>query len=309
MVLCVTLNPVVDTTFFVDRIEPVYRTDAQRVTHVAGGKGNNVARALIALQQPARVLLPLGGPGGRHMAELLAGETIESAVAWVSGETRLAVTVVDSRYRQQAYFAPVAPLTDYDIAEIRRCFFDALPGATALCMCGSSPGGLADLLYQEFLREAAGNGILTLLDTYGEALRQGLEAPPTIVKINRAEAEGLLGRQLDTLDRQVAALDDLRRNPTQWVVMTLGRQGALFSADGRVWAAQPPPVTAINPIGSGDAMAAGLLVGRLRHQPPEDCFRLGMASAVANTLTWEACRITASEVDALLDQIKVQSIK
>ena len=30
MILCVTLNPVLDTTFFVDEMRPVYRTEAHR---------------------------------------------------------------------------------------------------------------------------------------------------------------------------------------------------------------------------------------------------------------------------------------
>ena len=52
MILCVTLNPVLDTTFFVDKMRPIYRTEAQRENYVAGGKGDNVARALGILGEP-----------------------------------------------------------------------------------------------------------------------------------------------------------------------------------------------------------------------------------------------------------------
>ena len=96
MILCVTLNPVLDTTFFVDEMRPIYRTEAQRVTYVAGGKGDNVARALGMLGEPAHALVALGGDTGRHVANLLAAEGIAATPAWVSGETRLQITVIGS---------------------------------------------------------------------------------------------------------------------------------------------------------------------------------------------------------------------
>ena len=64
-------------------------------------------------------------------------------------------------------------------------------------------------------------------------------------------------------------------------------------------------VEAINPIGCGDAMTAGLMAGLMRGLPPEACFRLGMAAAAANTLTWDACRFDAGEVNRLVEQIEM----
>ena len=305
MILCVTLNPVVDMTLFVDEIKPVYRTDARRVSYIAGGKGNNVARALLRLRQPARVFVPLGGITGRHEAELLEAEGIQKTVAWVSGDTRVAITVVDRDYQQRAFFTPAASLPPKDIALIRERFEEALVGATAMCLCGSSPAAEADRLFPEFLHSAAQQGIPTLLDTYGEALRLGLEAAPTIVKINRLEASALLGRSLDTLEAQVDALNHLRSGGVRWAALTLGDQGALFACEQGVWAGKAPPQAVVNPIGSGDAMTAGLLAGWMVGQAPQDCFRLGMAAAVANTLSWEACFIEQEQVEALLPQIQL----
>ena len=103
MILCVTLNPVLDTTFFVEEMRPIYRTEAQRVTYVAGGKGDNVARALGVMGEPAHVLVALGGDTGRHVANLLAAEGIAATPAWMSGETRLQVTVIDRALQQRAF--------------------------------------------------------------------------------------------------------------------------------------------------------------------------------------------------------------
>ena len=51
-------------------------------------------------------------------------------------------------------------------------------------------------------------------------------------------------------------------------------------------------------------MTAGLMAGLCVGFWPEACFRLGMAAAAANTLTWEACRFDAAVVEALLPKIE-----
>ena len=308
MILCVTLNPVLDTTFFVDEMRPVYRTEAQRVTYVAGGKGDNVVRALGILGEPAHALVALGGDTGRHVANLLAAEGIAATPAWMSGETRLQITVIDRALEQRAFYAPAVPFTADDRAEFRRRFEDLLPGADAVCISGSAPDTVAAALVPEFLALARDRGLPTLLDSSGEGLRQGVTAAPRILKVNLAEAEALLGRGLMTPEDQVAALDALRQWGSDWSVLTLGEQGALFAAGDRRWSARPPKVEAINPIGSGDAMTAGLMVGVVRGLPPEECFRLGMAAAAANTLTWDACRFDAAAVEALLPQVEMVGI-
>ena len=160
-------------------------------------------------------------------------------------------------------------------------------------------------LVPELLALARDRGLPTLLDSSGEGLRQGVTAAPRIIKVNLAEAAALLGRKLVTPEDQVAALDALRQWGSDWSVLTLGEQGALFAAGERRWSARPPRVEAINPIGSGDAMTAGLMAGLVRGLPPEECFRLGMAAATANTLTWEACRFDAAVVEALLPQVEM----
>jgi len=304
MILCVTLNPVLDTTFFVDEMRPIYRTEAHRVTYVAGGKGNNVARALSILGEPAHALVALGGETGRHVAHLLAAEGIAATPAWMSGETRLQVTVIDHAGEQRAFYAPATPFTAADRAEFKRRFEELLSGADAVCICGSAPDD-ADALVPELLALARGCSLPTLLDSSGEGLRQGVVARPALVKCNLAEATSLLGRDLSAHAAQIEALDVLALLSSRWAILTLGELGALFAADEQRWSAAPPKVEALNPIGSGDALTAGLLAGLVRGLPPDECFRLGMAAAAANTLTWDACRFDAAVVEALVQHIEV----
>lgn len=307
-VLCVTLNPVLDTTYFVDEIRPAYRTEARCVTHIAGGKGSNVARALGILGIPAVSMVTLGGMIGRNVAEVWEADPFEGAAVWVSGETRLQITVIDRRGTQRAFYAPPAVFAAEDADAAEAAFGRLLPGANAVCLCGSSPGPVADPLYERFMRRAREQGALTLLDTYGDALRAGLSAGPDIVKLNAAEAGGLLRRDIKEEAQQRAAMEALRHAGARAAILTLGEEGALLATPAGTWRAAPPPVDAVNPIGSGDAMTAGVVAGLLRQENAVDAFRLGMATAAANTLTWDACRFDSAEVSRLLPLVAAQPV-
>jgi tagatose 6-phosphate kinase len=304
-VLCVTLNPVLDTTYFVNEMRPVYRTEASRVTHIAGGKGNNVARALGMLGVKAHSLVALGGMIGRNVAEVWKADPFEATPVWTSGETRLQITVIDARGTQRAFYAPPAEFTREDAERFSAVFDLLVSAAQAVCVCGSSPGPAADRFYGRFLSLARNLGSLTVLDTYGEALRQGLTARPRVVKVNRAEAEGFLGCKLADAAAERGAVTALRRAGAEIAVLTLGERGALLASGDDVWHAEPPQVEALNPIGSGDAMTAGIVAALVRGEPPVDAFRLGMAAAAANTLTWDACRFDPEEVGRLVSKVHI----
>ena len=96
MIATLTANPSVDRTIEVDRLErgAVLRAVGTRTD--AGGKGVNVARALVANGTPARAVLPCGGAEGRQLAELLAGvPDLDVVTVPVSQPVRANVTVVE----------------------------------------------------------------------------------------------------------------------------------------------------------------------------------------------------------------------
>ncbi len=307
-VLCVTLNPVLDTTYFVDEMRPEYRTEAHRVTHVAGGKGNNTARALGLLGVQAHSLVAVGGMIGRNLVEVWRDDPFEATPVEVSGETRLQITVIDQRGTQRAFYAPATDFTAEDVAQLQVAFETLVGGASAVCLCGSSPGPAADPLYAHFIAAARERGALTVLDTYGRALEYGMAAKPDVVKVNFAEAEGFLGRKITDWDAEPRATRDLQAAGATMAVLTVGERGALMATPQGVWRAKPPPVRALNPIGSGDAMTAGIVWALLEGVSHVNAFRAGMTAAAANTRTWEAGRFDPADMAALYAFVDVKRL-
>jgi tagatose 6-phosphate kinase len=122
-----------------------------------------------------------------------------------------------------------------------------------------------------------------VLDTHGEALRQGTAAGPAIVKPNRAELEALAGRSLTTPAEVTVAAGEL--GGAGAVVVTLGPEGLLAATGDGCWRARVPAAVAGNATGAGDAVAAALAHGIVLRRPWHERLRhaaaLGAAAAAA----------------------------
>jgi fructose-1-phosphate kinase PfkB-like protein len=129
-----------------------------------------------------------------------------------------------------------------------------------------------------------------LVDGAGPLVAAALAAAPDLVTPNLAEAEAALGRgdgsepvdvPEDARPRAEAAAAALRDGGARAAVVTAAAAGvALATADGVSWL--PAPVAEVrNPIGAGDALAAGLAAALERGAALPAATRAGMAAAAA----------------------------
>ena len=96
MIVTVTLNPSLDRTIEVGALE---RGQVQRVTTARldpGGKGVNVARALLANGVPARAVVPIAGAEGDQLVGLLEKEGVDVAVVPIPGRTRSNTAIAEA---------------------------------------------------------------------------------------------------------------------------------------------------------------------------------------------------------------------
>lgn len=88
------------------------------------------------------------------------------------------------------------------------------------------------------------------------------------------------------------------------VVVKHGRNGSVVYTRDRITPIDPVPVSAVDPIGAGDAFAAGLVSGMLRGWSIEAAARLGShlgARAVSATGDWEALPRGSDADDLVLE--------
>jgi tagatose 6-phosphate kinase len=305
VIVVVCLNPALDVTHHVDAVDwgGVNRPRAVRAR--PGGKGLNVARTLHALGVDVLVLGLAGGITGAGVEATLRERGVPAAFTAVAGETRRTFSVVDGSVagRGVTAFHEAGPEVGEDeLTRFRRGYEQALEGATAVVLSGSLPPGLEAGTYATLIEAAVAADVPAVLDTHGEALRQGAAAGPAIVKPNLAELAALAGRPLGpaangpadgavdgpadgAADLATAAAAAGQLRGAQAVVITLGPAGLLAATQDGCWRARPPAAVPGNATGAGDAVAAALAHGLVLGRPWVERLRhaaaLGAATAAA----------------------------
>ena len=94
-VLTITLNPALDLTTSVGRLEPRQKLRCEPPRYDPGGGGINVSRAIRKLGGDSLAFVALGGATGAQLRALLDEEGVAYTIYDSRGETRISFTVVD----------------------------------------------------------------------------------------------------------------------------------------------------------------------------------------------------------------------
>jgi tagatose 6-phosphate kinase len=302
MILCVGTTPTVQRTMVFDRLEVDEVNRAVEVAEYSSGKAVNVARVLTQIGEAALAAGFVGGRRGAFLVEDLAKWNVASESVATDGQTRLCTTLIDRHagtVTELVEEAPPASAAEWDdlIARIDRL----LPTAACAVFSGTQAAGGP----QDFCDRWAGRGVPIIVDTRGAALRRALVTPGCVVKVNRAELDAALG-----VSCEAGEADETRllsgAPPGGLLVITMGKSGAIAGDGATVWRVPAPAVHAVNPIGSGDAFAAGMAAAIARGRPVEDQLRLATACAAANAMTPMAGTVRAADVERLASEVVVQ---
>ena len=180
-----------------------------------------------------------------------------------------------------------------------------MPHSTARATARSWSAGAPRTFFRELLRATPCPAIL---DIRGEDLLAALAGRPFLVKPNREELAHTLVRELTTDAQLHGAMRELHDRGAQWVVVSQGAAGAWASGEGQLFRLSTPKVAVVNPIGSGDCLAAGLAWGLSEGQPPRDALRLAMAAAVENVTQLLPARLDPELVRRRSDTILVEPV-
>ncbi|MFJ2410921.1 1-phosphofructokinase [Pseudomonas sp. NPDC087814] len=271
-ILSLTLNPALDLTVRLARLEPgeVNRSEAM-ITHAAG-KGVNVAQVLADLGHQVTVGGFLGEDNPQAFEMLIARRGFTDAFIRVPGETRSNIKIAEQDGRVTDVNAPGPLVSEQAQHALLEQLARIAPGYDAVVVAGSLPRGITPQWFQGLLQQLKNLGLKVALDTSGEALRAGLNAGPWLVKPNTEELADALGHSTD-------AIRQLHRQGVEHVVVSDGAAGVSWYSPETALHATPPKVIVASTVGAGDSLLAGMLHGLLSGDTPEQT--LGRATAIA----------------------------
>ena len=304
MILCIGTTPAVQRTMVFDRLTPDEVNRATDVYEYASGKAINVARVLNTLGEAALAAGFAGGFRGEFLLQDLTREGIAHDFESVARETRLCTTLIDKATAAVTELVEEAPpASGGEWQRLERLIDESLKegDVKVAVFSGTLAPGAAD----DFIAARIGHGPRVVVDAKGPELKLAMDRGQCVVKVNRHELAETLGIALPDERSVISAAR--RATPREgWLIVTMGAAG-LVGSDGQVvWRATGPGVRAVNPIGSGDAVAAGVAAGILRGLPFEDTLKLATACGTANAMTLLAGHVVPQDVERLRQQVVLE---
>ncbi|SDU75128.1 MULTISPECIES: 1-phosphofructokinase [Pseudomonas fluorescens group] len=278
-ILTLTLNPALDLTVELSRLDAgqVNRSDEMH-THAAG-KGVNVAQVLADLGHQLTVSGFLGEDNLQAFETLFVKRGFVDAFIRVPGETRSNIKVAEQDGRITDINGP-GPVVD---ADAQQALLDRLlqiaPGHDAVVVAGSLPRGVTAQWLRELIDKLNALGLKVALDSSGEALRAALQASPWLIKPNTEELAHALGCEVVSPIAEAQAAARLHAQGIEHVVISHGADGVNWFSVGSALHASPPKVSVASTVGAGDSLLAGMLHGLLSADTPEQTLRTATAIA------------------------------
>ena len=309
MILCVNLNAAIDKTIVVDSFHfgEIHRPES--VKSLPGGKGCNVARALLQLGAAPVVSGWVGGTAGHFIEAGLHEEGIATDFVRTGFESRTCTSILDSANQVMTEFYEKGyPIPDDKVAELHHRFRDIVGDYQAVTLSGSLPPGVSVDFYATLIRLANDAAVPVLLDSSGEALRVGVAAKPTLIKPNETEVMTLSERPPSTLVEFAESAGEIARRYNTIVVLSMGSRGAILALGRQTFHVRNPQVKAVSAVGSGDCLLAGLAYGLAEGLPMVEAAKVAIAAGTANALLIGAGQFTMTDFDEVFSSIEISQM-
>lgn len=309
MITTVTLNASVDKAYSME--QPIENGTIMRVAscrNSAGGKGLNVARIVRLCGAQVQTTGFCGGFNGRYLEELLEEDGIAHTFTHVKGETRSCINILDERYGSTEYLEPGCTIEEEEEKEFLAQFARLAEESSVITISGSLPKGVRRDIYGVMVGIAKDAGKKVILDTSGDALKEGLQAAPTMVKPNKDEMEILFGEKISSMEDVIRCGKQIYEMGIPYVVISLGKDGALLVCEDGIFQGRPPQMKALNTVGCGDSMVGAFAVEMEKGTAPAETLKKAVAVASANAMSTRTGNFERKDYEEILKGTTVRRL-
>ncbi|AOE84218.1 1-phosphofructokinase [Pseudomonas sp. TCU-HL1] len=278
-ILTLTLNPALDLTLRLERLDAGQVNRCLEQASHAAGKGLNVAQVLADLGHELTVSGFLGADNAAAFEALFARRGFVDGFVRVPGETRSNIKLAEADGRMTDINGPGPAVGAVAQAELLFRLDSLAPGHDLVVVAGSLPRGVEPHFLTDLITRLKGHGLKVALDTSGEALRAGLLAAPWLIKPNTDELAEIGRRALASVEAQHEETRQLLAIGIEHIVISQGADGVNWFGPGIALHAQPPQVTVASTVGAGDSLLAGMVHGLLSGWPTLHTLRHATAIA------------------------------
>lgn len=297
MILAAGLTPAFQQILVFDGWQVGHVNRAQQAHLCASGKVLNVGLALHHLGGSNRTLALLGGISGSAIDREFTSLGIAHEWVWSQHPTRMCTTILDRHRGTTTELVENArPIGAEEIASFYDAYDKALPLVRMVVLSGSLPPGTPKTFYRDLIRKTPAP---VILDASGSELSEALPSKPFCVKPNREELSRTVGRALQSDEDLLKAMYEVCALGAEWVVVSHGPDALWACSRECAYLYHPPKVSTLNPIGSGDCLAAAIAWTYVAGVSMPECIRFGIAAGAENASMLLPGRLDPNRVRSL----------
>ena len=307
MITTVTLNPAIDTRYFIEDFKEGRLFRAEKTIKSPGGKGLNVTKVLRQMDADVVATGIIGGKNGEWIQENLKKMDIKEEFYVSSAETRVCIAVL-AKHSETEILESGEELTDSDLRAFEKKLMELVEKSDEITMSGSLPKGMDAGYYQKLVELVNRKGKKVILDTSGKSLLEGVKGKPYLIKPNFDELEYVLGESIDGRDKIKKAVEKLKNLGAQNVLVSLGGEGAIYFGE-EILKITIPKIKIHNTVGSGDSSVAGFAKGLDDGLELNEILKLSMACGMSNAQSMETGRVIPEDVKEFMENITIEVLK
>ena len=309
MIGTITLNPSIDQHISVKNLVKDDANRALTITLTPGGKGINVSKVVRELGGVTRAYALVGGFTGEYLKELVKPLDFSLTTVPVHGNTRVNTVVTDLKDETQTRISAPGPTVRRDeLGRFTRLLLSVRPRPFLWALGGSLSKGMSPGTYRRLIRVLQKNGTRCILDTDNEALKQGVEAKPFMIKPNEYEMQRLCGKSVRSVQEYLLAARRLVRQGVQVVIVSLGAKGALFVTSEEAFHSVAPAVEVRSKVGAGDSLIGGVAWGLHRKMSLRDAAKLGVAASSSAVMRGAPRLCLKSDLKNLVERVEIRQM-
>lgn len=285
--LAVGLSPAIQKTLILKRFKKGEVNRSEEYFTDASGKCINVCRVLTQGGMNASCLTIAGRENRTEFELLCKKDSLDISLVETTGRVRICTTIVDRNMNQCTELVVNEPelITENEEKAFIGAFNKKLSDSfKVVIISGSKIKGFSDKIIPLMVKVVKKHKCLVIADYRGEDLRNSFQTTairPDYIKINEDEFFETFPDYND-LEQGLKEISD---HFNCAFIITRGAKSTIAADRGSILIVESIQIKALNPIGCGDAMTAGLAQGILEGLSLKHAIEKGRDYATLNALT------------------------
>ena len=311
MIHTVTLNPAIDKLLFLNEFKKNVTNRLTAVDDSIGGKGTHVSINLSALGERNNAFGIAHGATGKKIISMLE-EHPNIDVKFIHREmpeSRTNFLMIEKNGDCCVLASRGVFVSKEDFDEFLDALKKELKPGDVLVLSGDTSNCYDSKIYNYMLQELNDLHLKVYLDASGATLIDCLSASPYLIKPNQDELSQICGKDLQTEEEIIAAIESLDTYNIEIIAVSLGGDGSIVKTPEGIFRVKPPAVSVNNTIGCGDCFLSGLIYGLEHEKPIAETLRLATAISAATAESVYSIGFDMDRAGKLLSQVTIEKIK